>query len=421
MVTQMQNEEILKQNQTINEKKYLHLISMLMQIILVFFSVFFSIYVYEISNDLTFVMLYTMFQVVMFKLVEVIIYKFASEKLLRVLFKLSFLFSLISILLVFTISSNSLYMVFVTQFFYALAMVFYYMPSEIATMDKNSKSQMKKFIGINSILSLFAKVLSPFLSGYIIDYVSYYVLFAICSIVALACFVLSFKIKKLCEVEQTISYKKFFKTLHSYSGVKMGYLGYSLFKFSQDGVIDVILPVLIFVKTGGNFSVGLYAALATLVAGIALIIYLFLCKNKPVAMYVATAFLAVVSLLILVFDSMLMFFIYYFVKKITYEILCNGAFESVFNIAKNTSMEPYKIEQHLTFSLYNGVFVVVAYLISLAIYNFVSSDISLPLIFAILSLIQIASTILIVKSDKLREQDGDKIVSAQNLTQNENN
>ena len=146
---------------------------MLVQIIFVFFSVFFSVYVYEMSKEINFVLIYTVFNVVMSMIIELVVYKFANDKVLRILFKLSFLLSLVSILLTFTISPNTLYMVFVTQFFYAIATNFYYIPNEIATLDKNSKSQMRKFIGINSILSLFAKVLSPFLSGFIIDYVSY--------------------------------------------------------------------------------------------------------------------------------------------------------------------------------------------------------------------------------------------------------
>ncbi len=387
------------------EKRYLQVISMLVQIIFVFFSVFFSVYVYEMSKEINFVLIYTVFSVVMSMLIELVVYRFANDKVLRILFKLSFLLSLISILLTFTISPNTLYMVFVTQFFYAMATNFYYMPNEIATLDKNSKSQMRKFIGVNSILSLFAKVLSPFLSGFIIDYVSYYVLFGIISVVAAACFVLSFKVKRLCEVDSKINYKVFFKDVHSYKGIRLGYLGYGIYKFSQDGVIDVLLPVLIFMRTGGNFSVGIYAALATLIAGIILIIYLYLCKNKAVALYIATGFLVVASILIIAVNSLVVFFIYYFVKKISFEILRNGIFENLFNLPKGTAMEKYKIEQHLTFSFYNRGFVALAYVVSLIIYNFIKSDIAISLILAILSISQIASTILIVKSDKLRDQN----------------
>ena len=213
------------------------------------------------------------------------------------------------------------------------------------------------------------------------------------------------KVKRLCEVDAKVSYKEFFKEVHSYKGIRLGYLGYGIYKFSQDGVIDVLLPVLIFLRTGGNFSVGLYAALATFVSGVALIIYLYFCKNKAVALYISTGFLVVASILIIAINSLVVFFIYYFVKKITFEILHNGIFENLFNLPKGTSMESYKIEQHLTFSIYNRGFVTIAYIVSLIIYNFIKNDIAISLILALLSIAQIPSTILILKSDKLRDQN----------------
>ena len=387
------------------EKRYLQIISMLVQFIFVFFSVFFSVYVYEMSKDINFVMVYTLFTVAVSMIVEIFIYKFATNKWLRILYKSSFLLCLASILLTFTISSSRLYMVFVTQFLYTVAANFYYTPNEIATLDKNSKSQMKKFIGMASILSLFAKVLSPFLSGVIIDYVSYYVLFGFISLIATVCFLLSFKVKRVCEVDSRTNYKLFFKHVHSYKGIRLGYLGYGIYKFSQDGVIDVLLPVLIFLRTGGNFSVGLYAALATLLSGIVLIIYLYFCKNKAIALYITTGFLVVASILIILVNSLVVFFIYYFVKKISFEILRNGIFENLFNLPKGTSVEKYKIEQHLTFSFYNRGFSALAYIVSLLIFNFIKSNLAISLILSVLSISQILSTILIVKSDKLRDQN----------------
>ena len=96
---------------------------------------------------------------------------------------------------------------------------------------------------------------------------------------------------------------------------------------------------------------------------------------------------------------------YYFVKKISFEILRNGIFENLFNLAKGTSVEQYKIEQHLMFSGYNRLFVIAAYLVAFMVYNFVKSDIAISVLLAVLSLTQIISTILIVKSDKLRAEN----------------
>ncbi len=389
----------------ISEKGYLQIISLFTQIIFVFFSVFFSVYVYEMAQDLNFVMYYTLFQTVMSVLFDFVISRFASEKVLRLLYKLSFVMALISTALVFTISVDRLYMVFVTQLFYALTHAFYYFPYEVATMDKNSKKQMKKFVGVSALLTLAAGVLSPFLSGFIIDYVSYYVLFGIILACAAVCFVLSFKVKTLCKIDYKASYRQYFKITHSYKSIRMGLVGYGLFKFSQDGLIDILLPVLIFMKTGGNFSVGLYSALATLLAGIVLMIYISFVKDKVVAMWISTVFLIAVSILLIFWNSLVAFFIYYFIKRIVKEILKNGIYENVFTFSNGTIAEPFKVEQRLTYCLYRLVFTVLSYGLALIIYNFVRSEISISLILVSLSVFQILSTYLVLKSEKIRKTE----------------
>lgn len=395
----------------LTEKTYLKIISLFTQIIFVFFNVFFSVYVYEMSKDLNFVMLYSAFQLVVVLLVGFIIVKFHCEKVLKILYRLSFLMAVISTALVFTISKESLFMVFVTQLFYALTSVFYYLPYEVATMNKNSSKQMKKFIGIISLLTLGAGVLSPFLSGVIIQYVSYPVLFAVIIACAIVCFVLSFKIKSFNVTNEKISLKEYFKVTHSQKSIKTGLVGYGLFKFSQDGLIDLLLPVLIFIKTGGNFSVGLYSALATLLAGIALMIYIYFGKNKQIAMWVSTGFIVVVSIMLIIWNSIVAFFIYYFVKKIVKEILKNGIYENIFTFSNGTSVEPFKVEQHFVYSLYRISFTLLAYGLAFLIYNFVRSDISISIILVVLTLFQILSTYLVLKSDKLKNQNELKSVT----------
>ena len=389
----------------LSEKTTLQIISLFVQIIFVFFTVFFGVYVYEISNDLNFVMAYSLFQSIATLGIEFIIARYANEKVLRILYKLSFAMALIATALTFTISKDTLYMVFITQFVYGITTAFYYTSYEVATMDKNSKKQMKKFVGINSLLTLLAGTLSPFLSGFIIDYVSYYVLFGILFACALVCLILSFNVKQLCKIDYKASFRQFLKITHSYKSIKMGLAGYGLFKFGQDGLIELLLPVLIFMRTGGNFSVGLYSALATLVAGIVLFIYITFATNKKVAMWVATIFLCLGSIIMVFSGSIITFFVYYFVKKITKEILKNCIYTHVFTFSNGTIAEPFKVEQRLTYSIYNKFYMALSYGLAYLIYNLIKNEISLTILLIVLSLVQILSTYLILKAEKLRETE----------------
>ena len=392
----------------LSEKTTLQIISLFVQIIFVFFTVFFGVYVYEMSNDLNFVMAYSLFQSIATLGIEFIIAKFASDRVLRILYKLSFAMALVATALTFTISKDTLYMVFITQFVYGITTAFYYTSYEVATMDKNNKKQMKKFVGINSLLTLLAGTLSPFLSGFIIDYVSYYVLFGILFACALVCLILSFNVKQLCKIDYKASFRQFLKITHSYKSIKMGLAGYGLFKFGQDGLIELLLPVLIFMRTGGNFSVGLYSALATLVAGIVLFIYITYATNKKVAMWVATVVLCAGSIIMIFSGSIITFFVYYFVKKITKEILKNCIYTHVFTFSNGTIAEPFKVEQRLTYSIYNKFYMTLSYGLAYLIYNLIKSEVSLTILLVILSLVQILSTYFILKAEKLRETEIDE-------------
>lgn len=201
----------------------------------------------------------------------------------------------------------------------------------------------------------------------------------------------------------------FNKQRHALYGVWLGLLGYAFFKLSQAGMVDILLPILIFIKTGGNFSVGLYSALATVVAGIGLFLYVYFCKRKDIAVWVSTFVLVGVSITLFISNSIVCFFIYYFTKKIIYEMLYNYTYSNIFTCTNNTWLQPYKIEQRMTYVIYNRTFLIFGFVFALIVYNFVRSEISLTIILAGLALLQILSTTLAYLSYKTREKDWQKI------------
>ena len=117
----------------------------------------------------------------------------------------------------------------------------------------------------------------------------------------------------MANIDCKMNLRVYIKNVHSYKFMRCNLVGYGLFKLSQDGLIDLLLPILIFMRTGGSFSVGIYSSLATLVAGIVLLIYISLVKNKKIAMWVSTIVLVAVSIMLVVWNSIISFFIYYFI------------------------------------------------------------------------------------------------------------
>ena len=392
-----------------NERKCLLSINLLVQIIFAFFDIFFGIYVYDISNDLNIIIYYTLINSVFFYTILLILYRFINKKLLSVLYKCSFVMSLIAIALTFTISSTRLYMVFIVQMFLKLTHVCYYLPHEVATMNKNSKNHMKKFLGLSSTLSLIAGFIGPFVSGLIIDYASYYIVFSVLLVLVVIAFILSFYVKIEKDNVAPYGLVKFAKEVRQVKGATAGYLSYMFYNLCNDGIVASFLPILIFLRTGTNFSVGIYSAVASALSGLALIIYCYFSKNKRLAMWLCTIFQLTTAILIIVWNNLVVFFIYYFVKKITAKILHNGTNESVFTILHNTPLEPYKTENYYTYNFYHHIGIIIACGISLLVYNLANNIISIAILLAAFSLTQIISTILLNKSDKCTEDHKCKI------------
>ena len=136
------------------------------------------------------------------------------------------------ILLIFAIKSETLYMVFVVEFFYSFSLISYYVPHEIIIMNKNDTNEMKKFLGVSTSISLVSSFLSPFISGFVIDYVSYYWLFMIITVLAVACFAISFFIENNYVDAPKIQTKSFIKKAISNKKLKYSYLSFGLYKVS---------------------------------------------------------------------------------------------------------------------------------------------------------------------------------------------
>ena len=396
-----------------NDKNYLQAINMTMQVVIAFFDVFFSIYILEMSNNLSFVFGYLMFQCAAVMLCEQIVLRIINHKNHLLIYRLSFVFILLSIALIFTISANTLFMVYVVQFVYAVAIICYYLPHEISIMTKNNHKTMNNFVGLHQVLTLVAGIISPFISGFVIDYVSYPVLFAFIIVLSAICFGLSFKVDGGYGEIPKLSFGEFFKQAHKYKHVKNSYISHAIFKASQASVVQILLPILIFMKFSSNFSVGLYSALATALSGVVLILCTKFYKKRTIYIYVATAVAVVSSIVVVFFSSLTLFFIYYFCANIAIKLLTKYDAEMVYVIIDESDVSPFKKQHHAVFNVYDMASKILAYGLALLIYTFSKTEVALSIIICSLTLLQIISSILMVKANN----DFDKFVAEKEAKQ----
>lgn len=390
---------------TTKDKLCLIFINMFMQMIFVFFDIFFSIYIYDMSKNINFVLGYNLFSCVFVTVVEIVVVKLLSSKNFNILYRLSFVLALASIGLVFTINSSMMYMVFIVQAVYCITKIFYYLPHEVATMNYNNKKSIVRFLGGSQMLSLLASILSPFISGFIIDYISYYILFAVIAVLSCICFGLSFGVKQGYVESPKIKYREFFKGVHKIKRVRMTYIAYGLYKFSQNSIVDTLLPVLLFMKVGTNFSVGLYSALAAVASGLALLAYLSVYKIKDIIFIISTIMIVAASVLLTAWTSIIGFFIYYFVLKCGRKVLSHRITQDIYTCTEGTAFWEYKKQNHLTFNLYDHTLKTLAYLIAFLVYNTIPSVTTLSILILCLTLVQIISSALFVKAGKLYDQE----------------
>ncbi|MBP3619987.1 MAG: hypothetical protein J6J24_04955 [Clostridia bacterium] len=403
------------------DKKFILATNTVMQIVFCFFSLFFNIYVYEVAQDFNVVMLYTLTYVLTVWIFFTIIRKFLTQRALKILYRLSFVLCIACTLLTFLITKERLYLVFLIQVLYAITNLFYYMPSEIAAISKNRKSQIKKFNGLNTAVAVFASVLSPILSGFIIDYVSYYVLFAIMSTCAVISFILACQVNITNGEVEHIKLKEFVNEIKKDKSVRYGYIAYGLKRFSQDGPIERILPILLFLRTGFNHSVGLYSALAAFVGTVILLLYVYFCKKTTLALWIVTILQFISSILIIISGSLVCFFIYYFVKHWTTKIITNEATSGVFLLLDHTHLKKYTVEHYYIINTFSNGSLVIACILSLLIYNFLHNVISISIFLALASFCQLISTFLMIKSNNLLKNIAEFDESKQSTDQSNNN
>ena len=106
--------------------------------------------------------------------------------------------------------------------------------------------------------------------------------------------------------------------------------------------------------------------------------------------------------MIVIWNSIIIFFVYYFVKGIVNKILSNGINETVFSLIHNTELDPYKTEHFLVYNLiYTHGANIFACVVSLIVYNLMNNALCITILLAIFSLMQIVSSIFMNSSDTL--------------------
>lgn len=387
-------------------RKFIAIIAFLRKFISVFFSVFFNIYILKIvNNDLSFIIKYTVFGVIVDFIICYIILKFINSKNAKNVYKSSFPLLILNILLLLIFKEKIVKYIFIFKIFERLATVCYSVPYELAVIGSNNKNTMSSFLANLNILSSLATILTPIFSGFIIQKFSYYILFMILIIECLIIVIVSFNIKDFTVSDKKLEIRKFLKITREKKHIKDIYKCMFYRRISSQGAMTELLPIILFLRLGTEMDLGTYNSFFAIISILSLQI-LKIINNKKIKkdFYPYLAITIFVSSVFVVYNSS-------FVSLLCYYILMNSfgtVIESESCSAVYASIRPdelieYKKEHILIFNSYMVIGQIISYSLVYILYNYFYDVNILSVAVSILMFFLIISTIYLNKVEKYLE------------------
>lgn len=385
-----------------NNRKYLAIISFLRHFISVFFSLFFNIYILKIvNNDISFVMKYSLYSVLMGFVFEYLILKTINSKNAEYIYRASFPLLVLCIILLIVFQDKIVNYIYLFKTLHTLATIMYAAPYELAIIGSNNNKTMSSFLANLNILSSVSTILTPIFSGFIIDRFSYNMLFILLSLEALIIIILSFNIKDFTINDKKLELKKYWNLIKDKKYIKDIYKSMFFRRISAQGAITDLLPIILFLRLGTELSVGTYNSLFAIFSIISLqILKLINKKNVEKKFYPYMAVIIFISSVLLVynanFDTLL---IYYILMNTLGSIIESESCSSVYAVINNDNLSKYKKEHILTFNIYMTIGQVISYSLVYILYNYFYNVNILSISVAILMFFLIIAAIYLRKTE----------------------
>ncbi len=382
-------------------RKYIAIISFLRKFIRVFFTLFFNIYILKIvNNDLSFIIKYTVFGVILNLIMCYIVLKFINSRNAKIIYKSSFVLLVLSIGILLVFKEKIVNYIYVFKTIEILAEASYASPYELMIIGSNNNKTMSSYIANLSILTAIATILTPIFSGFIIDKFSYYMLFIILAVEVLVIIWVSFKIKDFTISDKKLELKKFFNITKNKKQIKDIYKCMFYRRISSQGAIVELLPIILFLRIGTELNLGAYNSIFAIISIVSLQL-LKIINNRKIkkGFYPCFAIIIFLSSLIVVFNaSFITLLVYYILMNSLGSIIESESCSMVYAVIRTDNLLEYKKEHIFTFNIYMAIGQVISYSLVFILYNYfydvniLSICVSILMFFLILSAIYLKRT-----------------------------
>lgn len=385
-----------------NNRKYIAIIEFLRKFMSVFFSLFFNIYILKIvKNDMNFILKYTVYSVILGFVLEYVLLKIINSKNASFIYRMSFILSVLSIIILIIFKENIVNYILLFKTLDTMRLLFYSVPYELIIIGSNSNKSMSSYLANLNILGNITAILTPIFSGFVIEKFSYNILFIILAIETILIILVSLKIKDFTVQDNKMNLKEYWKIAKDKQHIKDIYNCMFFRRISAQGAMTELLPIVLFLRLGTEFSFGSYNTVFALISIISLqILKIINSKNINKRFYPYMAIAIFISSLFVVFNtSFIALLIYYILMNSLGTIIESESCSLVYSAIKVDNLEKYRKEHIMMFNIYMFLGQLISYSLVFILYNYFYNVNILSITIAILMFFLIIATIYLRKTE----------------------
>ena len=385
-----------------NNRKYIAIIEFLRKFMSVFFSLFFNIYILKIvKNDMNFILKYTVYSVILGFVLEYVLLKIINSKNASFIYRMSFILSVLSIIFLIIFKENIVNYILLFKTLDTMRLLFYSVPYELIIIGSNSNKSMSSYLANLNILGNITAILTPIFSGFVIEKFSYNILFIILAIETILIILVSLKIKDFTVQDNKMNLKEYWKIAKDKQHIKDIYNCMFFRRISAQGAMTELLPIVLFLRLGTEFSFGSYNTVFALISIISLqILKIINSKNINKRFYPYMAIAIFISSLFVVFNtSFIALLIYYILMNSFGTIIESESCSLVYSAIKVDNLEKYRKEHIMMFNIYMFLGQLISYSLVFILYNYFYNVNILSITIAILMFFLIIATIYLRKTE----------------------
>lgn len=334
--------------------KILSLVVILKKTIAVFFELFLNIYLFDIMNgDFGFLMAYSSYGAVVGLVAMFIALKLLTRRNAKVVFTISLLLRIVSIIMLLILQNNILSFIWVFKAIDRFSDMWYYAVYETSLISTSKRGGVGSFVAGMSILESLTAVLTPAFFGFVIDAFSYEALFVIIAIDAILTATIGMQIKIGIKNEK-FHLAKFLRRAMAKPNMREAYKSMFYQRVTMTGALRYLLPILMMMTLGTEFSVGSYTGLFSAVfivmmTGIRILNRYRITKK----FYIPSACLVFASAILMIADTnQSTIIIYCFVSQTIGNMIATESKAAVYAIGKEEGLVHYTRESIFTWNTF---------------------------------------------------------------------